>query len=229
MSFHEAIPDEARLNETQDQVVWMNNKGQHKQREVVGDRVYIRQQPPLPPKQPEILLLADQMLEGFQVPDKYFHINIMVGYSLQDFINDMRDSAFDHRYPYIMVFLGSLQLGRFDSRAVHRQVAEFMKIVDKVTPNSLVLFSGLVPRPVDFPKSKIPCENYTRVYSVATQDLAKKVWKCSTIPVFEEFINKKGLVEDPLQNFDDGLYLTNMGMRKLCAAWLRHLGYFPKK
>ena len=93
-----------------------------KQRHIIGDKVWIRKQPNSPPPSPHILLLSDQMVEGFQIPDRYIHPNIMVGYSIKDFTNDIRDSAIDLNYPYILVFLGSLQLSAFDSRDLHKQV-----------------------------------------------------------------------------------------------------------
>ena len=84
-------------------------------------------------------------MEGYPLPDKYIHPHIMVGYGLQDYINDIRDGALDLNFPYILIHLGALQLGKFDSRVVQKQVIEFMKLIVQITPKSLVIFSGLVP------------------------------------------------------------------------------------
>ena len=163
----------------------VNNKGRTAPCEVVGQKVLIRQQPPGPPEEPEILLLTDQMMEKFATDDKYIKALVMIGYGLQDFTNDIRDSAIDVKFPYVLVFLRTLQLAHFDSRRIHRQVTDFMTVLNQITPNTLVLFSGLVPRPVDHPSSKIRCENYTRAYQLATQELCRdRGWNCTTVAVF---------------------------------------------
>ena len=71
VSFKETIPDAARLPTENDKPLWVNHKGQVKARTVVGEKVFIRAQPPVPPKEQEILLLTDQMMEGYPEPDKY--------------------------------------------------------------------------------------------------------------------------------------------------------------
>ena len=116
VAFHDSIPSGAKL--PADDVLWVNHKGQVKKREVVGQCVWIRQQPPGLPSNPEILLITDQMMEGFQVPDKYIVPTIRVGYSLQDYTNDIKDSALDLNFPYILVYIRTLQLRMFDSRVV---------------------------------------------------------------------------------------------------------------
>ena len=228
VSFKENIPETARLLATEmNKPLW--DKGQVKPRNVVREKLFIRSQP-VPPKGQEILLLTDQMMEGYPLPDKYIQAQVMVGYTLQDYINDIQDIAFDLNYPYILVFLGALQLWEFELRKVHQQVIEFMKLVGCQSPNSMVIFSGLLPRTVDFHKSRITCKNYSRAYKVATHELVEtKGWSCSTVMVFTKFLDKQGLIEDPAKYFINDLYLLSLGIRKLRACWLRHLGYFPCK
>ena len=105
-----------------------------------------------------------------------------------------------------------------------------LPLVSIVSQNTLVVFSGLVPRPVDFPSSRMHCENYSRAYHLSAQDLCKKRgWNCASVSVFNEFLDKWGRILEPNIEFQDGLYLTVTGIRRLRSAWLRHLGYFPKK
>ena len=91
-SFHEGIPAAAKLT-TDEDVLWVNNRGDVKAREVVGNRVFLRQQPHAPPPVPQILLLTDQMMAKFQTPDKYIEAKIMPGYDLKDFTNDVKDDV----------------------------------------------------------------------------------------------------------------------------------------
>ena len=146
LSLHDSIPASAKMPE--DQVLWVNSRGEPKTRQVIGERVLIRQQPCGPPVQPEILLLSDQMMAEMPVPDKYFQVKIMPGYGLSDYINDISDSMIDLNFPYIIVFLGTMQLRIFDSQVVKQQVVELVRLVNQMTPNSLIVFSGLVPRTV---------------------------------------------------------------------------------
>ena len=87
----------------------MNNQGLQKTRprKVLGQKVLIRQQPPAPLPNLEVLLLSYQMLSQFVIPDKYFECKIMPGYILSDFANDAKDSLFDLHFPYVVVFLNS--------------------------------------------------------------------------------------------------------------------------
>ena len=39
----------------------------------------------------------------------------MFGYSIQDYTADVRDELIDLTYEYVIVFLGTMQLGLFDS------------------------------------------------------------------------------------------------------------------
>ena len=228
VSFHQNILGSAQI--PPDEVLWVNQKGETRPRKVVGDKVWIRQQPPGPPPEPEILVLTDQLLEKAQSNDKYIKTMVMIGYTLQDYTNDIRGSAIDVKFPYVLVFLGLLQLGAFDSRVVHKQVSEFVNIITQITPNSLIVFSGLVLRLLYFPSSKNRCENYSRAYQSATQELSSQhASNCTYVSVFREFLDKSGRILQPDTNFQDGIYLTQTGIRKLRSVWLRFLGYFPKK
>ena len=109
-NFHDSIPHSARLPD-QD-VLWVNSKGQTKQRQVIGDRILLRQQPAAPPPEPEILLFTDQVLIQFQTLDKYIKCVAMIGYTIKDFANDIRESMFDIKYKYVVVHMETLQLGQ---------------------------------------------------------------------------------------------------------------------
>ena len=161
MDFHQNIPAAAKLPED---IPWMNNKGQVKQRQVVGSRIMIRQQPAAPPPSPEVLLITDEVLTNFQQPDKYIKAYAMQGYTLQDYTNDIRYSMIEIKYPYIVVHLGTMQLGVFDPKKLNRVVTEFMKAINQISSNSLVVFSGLVPHPMDHPRSRANCLQYSQAY-----------------------------------------------------------------
>ena len=61
------------------------------------------------------------------------------------------------------------------------------------------------------------------------QELSRKnKWNCAYVSVFNEFI-MDGSIKASEDNFEEGLYLTKAGIRVLRTAWLRHLGFFPKK
>ena len=228
--FHDSIPAAARLPPDDDDVMWVNNKGEVKQRQVIGSRVLIRQQPAAPPSVPEILVLTDQMLKRFQRPDRYMKCICMSGYALKDFTNNIKDSMFDVSYPYIMIFLGSMQLGLYELKKLQKDVGEFAAIVTEVTPNTMMILSGLVPRPMDFEKSAPRCRTYSRSYQDITRQLCNtNGYNITAVSVFEEFLDENKRVKDVEANFEEGIYLTVAGIRLLRAAWLRFLGYFPKK
>ena len=226
--FYDAIPAAARILE-ENEVIWINNKGDKKQREVIGSRVLIRQQSAAPPLNPEILLLTDQM-KKFQAPDKYIKCISMVGYALKDDTNDIKDSMIDVKFPYVMVFLGSMQLGLYEHKRVQKDVMDFVSTMAQVTPNTMVIFSGLVPRPMDLERSAPRCGTYTRTYQdIARQLRTNKGWNVTAVSVFDNFMDQQKQVIKPTENFEENIYLSVSGIRVLRAAWLRFLGYFPKK
>ena len=229
MSFHENIPASAKLPCAQE-VLWVNQKGQSKPRQVVGDKVLLRQQPAAPPPEPEVLVLSDQMLAQFQNPDKYLRCHIMPGYTIKDYTNDIHDSMTEINFKYIIVFLGTMHVAMFQQKAVAKQITEFVKVVNEITPNTLIMFSGLVPRPLDHPESRMICHDYTRTYIKVTEELRmKNNWNCVALSVYDEFLNQQGDIDNPMDHFLEGLYLTKSGIHVLRAAWLRRLGYFPQK
>ena len=153
---------------------WVNQHGEEKvDRQVIGETVFVRQQPAQPPDRPQILILTDQMLEQFPQPDKYFKLCAMFGYTIRDYQCDIEDELIELTYPYIVIFLGSLQLGLFDSIKNYEQMASLMRVIHK-NPNSHVLVSGLVPRPLDFPQSRKRCENYNSSSRLIVQELRRK-------------------------------------------------------
>ena len=226
---HSLIPSSARLRTTG--VTWTNQHGhQLPDREVIGDRVLIRQQPAQPPRQPQILILTDQMLEKFLNEDKYFKCLAMFGYTLADYTRDVKDELIDLNFPYIIIFLGSMQLGLFESLAVYKQVSELLKAINQVNSNSHVLITGLVPQPMDYPKSRKTCENYNSSYRAITHELRRKFnYNVGFKDVFLEFLTLDGRIVNPKDNFVDDIFLSVTGARRLRAVWLRHLGFFPKK
>ena len=232
VSFHDSIPASAKLPCTsQSETVWVNNKGQVKDNRVVlGDRVLIRQQPVSPPPVPQILVLSDQMLSEFQSPDRYIVCTVMSGYTLKDYANDIRDSALDLNYPYIIIYLGTMQLGIFKSAATAKDLKELIVAISNFSPKSMIVVSGLVPRPLDYPRSAAVSQKMSKLYQNTVQELRDSHGKnCSFVSVFAEFLDDAGNIKNQPESFKDGLYLTMGGIRVLRAAWLRFLGYFPKK
>ena len=192
--------------------------------------MFLRQQPAALPPVPQVLVMSDQMLEDAQQGDKYLKVLAMVGYTSSNYTQDVRDGFVQVlQYPYIVVFLGTMQLGIFDSRQVQKQVFELMKAITEVNPCSHVVFSGLIPRPIDFHRSRMRCENYSRSYKVAVEEYRVKYgWNCGFLSVFKEFL-KDDKILDTSKYFIEDLYLSAEGIRILRAASLRHLGFFPKK
>ena len=227
--FHDSIPVAARIPSEHD-MVWANEKPQGKSRQVLGNRIMIRQQPAGPPQYPEILVLRDQMLKRFQSPDKYIKCISMSGYALKDFTNDIRDSMLDVNFPYIVVFLGSMQLGLYELKKVQKDITDFVAVITEISPNTMIVFSGLVPRPMDFERSAPRCRTYTKAYVDTAQQLRNhKGWNVTALSVFDQFLDEEKGVANTSVNYEDNVYLTVTGIRILRAAWLRFLGYFPKK
>ena len=137
---------------------------------MVGERVLVRQQPASPPPTPQVLVLTDQMMEDWKSQDKYLKVFPMVGYTMLNYAQDIRDGFVELQYPYIVVFLGTMQFVKFDSRQVQKDAHQLMEAINDVNPYSHVVFSGLVPRPLDFPQSRVRCENYSRSYQLAMEE-----------------------------------------------------------
>ena len=207
----ENIPVAARMLEPA-QPLWTNNRGQVQQRQVVGDKVLIRQQPAAPPASPEILLLSDQMLSNFQHNDKYMKCLSMVGYTLKDYANGIKDQMIDVNYLYVLCFIGIMQLGLFDPKVVQKQAAELVKVINHITPNTMVVFSGLIPRPLDHQRSRVRCQNYSKMYVNMAEELRKKGYNCVAIPVFHEFLDGQGNIVNMEHYFVDNIFLSPTGI-----------------
>ena len=95
---------------------------------------------------------------------------------------------------------------------------------------SHVVFSGLIPRPMDYPASRKLCESYNSSMRIGTQEMVRKHgWNVSYTGSFYEFLELNGCIKDSKQNFVDDIFLSETGYRLLHASWLRQLGFFPKK
>ena len=148
-------------------------------------------------------------------------VHAMTGYALHNYTQDVRDGFLDLQFPYIIVMLGTMQIALFDAKKVHREVFDFLKALNERNKNSHVLFSGLVPRPIDYPRSRVRCENYSRAYQLAVEDNRRKHgWNCSFIDVQLEFLTKDDKIKDQRKYFMDDLFLSVDGVQLLRACWL---------
>ena len=226
------IPEMARLPCRQDDdAPWINNWDDVlPERQVIGDKVLIRQQLGTPQSALQILLLSDQMMQEFQSPDKYINCTLMMGYTIHNFMQDIIDGLIEVNYEYVILYMGTLQLARFEAKQLHQDVEDFAQAVHHRSPNTHLVLSGMVPCPVDFPRSDVRCSNFNRALQLAADRLRKeRGYNCSAVMVYNEFLNKEYAIKEPTKNFTDELYLTVHGIRILRAAWLRHLGFFPRK
>ena len=82
---------------------------------MIGETVLVRQQPASPPPNPQVLVLADHMAERCSPSDKYLKVTAMVGYTLRNYTQDIRDGFIGMQFPYVVVFMGTMQLGVFDA------------------------------------------------------------------------------------------------------------------
>ena len=119
-------------------------------------------------------------------------------------LENIRDELIDLNFPYIVMFLGTMQMTAFDSREVHKQVKEIMLEITRASPNSMVLFAGLVPCPIDHPRSRVRCENYSRSFDLSTEELCRtKGYNCNYISVYIEFLDQEGNIRKSTLNFQD--------------------------
>ena len=110
-----------------------------------GEQMLIQQQPAGPPQSPEILLLTDEMLSGFKSPDRYIKCMAMFGYSMHNYYQDITDDLIDVSYPYILIFLGTMQLGVFHPQDLDQQVHKLVQAIVGSSQNLLIIFCGVVP------------------------------------------------------------------------------------
>ena len=154
----------------------------------------------------------------------------MTGYSMANYTSDIEMELIDLNYEYILIFLGTMQLGVFDARKNAREVYELVRAVNQFNKNSMITFTWLVPRPMDYPRSRCRSENFNRSLELATDDIQKKQgWNCNSMDVYRLFLNDKENIKEPRKNFVDELYLSEARICVLRAAWLRKFGFFPKK
>ena len=65
---------------------------------------------------------------------------------------------------------------------------------------------------------------------MASKELTRKYgWNIGYVGTYLEFLTLAGHIKDEKSNFVYGIFLSESGIRVLRAAWLRHLGFFPKK
>ena len=154
------LPVAARIPCEDLQNTWVNNKGQVRSRTVMGERVYLRQQQAGPPPEQQVLVLSDQILTRFPTPDKYIKCLSMVGYDLKAYTSDLELELIDVNFPYIIIFLGTMQLGEFDAIKQKELIRNLVSAIRVFNENAHVVFSSLVPRPVDYPHSCKVSENF---------------------------------------------------------------------
>ena len=183
-----------------------------------------------PPPTPQVLVLSNEMFESFKAPDKYLSVYSMVGYDLLQYTLDIQEGLIDvSMFPYIIVFLSTMQLERLESRVVNKEITDFVETVASVNAAALVIISGLVPRPMDWPRSKLKTENLSRAYQKVVEGLQKKGLNVQFISVFQQFLSSEGVLTNVHANFIEQLYLSPQGIRIIRAHWLRYLGFFPPK
>ena len=225
------IPFAARIpaDESQCNTLWVNQHRQKMHRQVVGSRVLIRQQPAAPPQSPEVLLLTDEMMANLPKPDKYMQCHVMYGYTFRNFFQDVADDLIDVNFSYIVIYLGTMQLGVFEVQKLHEDVSGLAAEITKNSLNSMMVFCGVVPRPMDHSRSRNRCVMFNKaLQDVVTELRQQQCMNCVCLDVYSEFLDRKGqvLVDN---NFQDDLFLSEAGARMLRTMWLRYLGFFPKK
>ena len=123
-----------------------------------------------------------------------------------------------------------MQLGVFEKYKFTRDVNQLLTAITEVNPNAHVIFSGLVPRPVDDVRSR---NRVHQMSSIMVQEVNRcrgvDNWNCGFVNIMDEFLDEFGEIKEVEHNFVDRLYLSTDGTRVARAAWLRHLGFFPKK
>ena len=113
-------------------------------------------------------------------------------------------------------------VGVYEHRAL-----QLMRNIYQASPNSLVAFTSLVPRPMDHSRSMKMCQNFGRSLETTVQDMrANRSWNCNYINIYDEFLDNEGGIKDIKDVFVEELYLLPMGICQLRAKWLRHFGFF---
>ena len=209
----------------QEQTLRVNNKGDtYPHREVVGQKVYIRQQPAALPPQPQVQVLTDQVFQAVNRPDKYSSYMIMMGYSMDTYTKDVMDGFVNLEFPYVIVFLGTMQIGVFEPIRFASEVDGLINAITEVNPNCHVVFSGLAPRPVDDVRSRDRLNRMTSVLAKQVEQARKqRGCNCGFVNIMDNLLDEAGAIKQPQVNFTEQLYLSTSGTRIIRAAWLRHL------
>ena len=228
--YPQSVPFVAQLLVDTQQSWDATRAGPRPSRQVVGDKVVITQEVATCLSSPQVLVLTDQLMEAVAHPDRYLHVLVMVGYSFTDYLRDLQDELIDLNFKHIMFFLGSMQLGVLDYKMIQHQVHDLMTVIRQQAKDVTVTFFGLVPCPIDYPRSQQKCQSVTKSFFAVTDEFRDtKGWKCYAVDVFDEFLEADLLIKNVNDNFIDDIYLSPSGIRILHAAWLRYLGYFPAK
>ena len=197
---------------------------------VADSRVQVREQYENPPAKPTVLVLLDEMMESFHPPDRYMQCYAMVGYDMIQYAADIREGMIDiSSYSYIIVFLGNMSLDGFDSRRCHKEISDLVEAITAVNVECYILISGLVPRPVDWPRSRLKAQNYSRALQLAAESLHKSGYNTAFVQVFNLFLSKDLQLCNVHINYVEQMYLSGQGIRIVRAQWLCHLGFFPPK
>ena len=174
-------------------------------------KVVIRQQPAAPPVMPQILVLSDQMLSNFQHPDKYIKCLAMSGYSMRNYVSDVQDQLIDLNYEHVVIYLGTMQLGVFDAQLLCKDVIDLMQAIRQFNDNAMVTFVGIVPRPMDYQRSKVRCATFNKTLLMVTEEIRKKRnWNVGMLDVLQEFLDRAGGIRNE-QFYVDQLYLSVAG------------------
>ena len=182
-----------------------------------------------PPPFPEVLVLSDRMMEHFQCPDKYITCISKTHHTIREYCQDIAMGTVYLNYKYIVLFVGTLHLGVIDPDTTLADTKWFIQEVSAQNPAALMCISAVVPRPMDYPASRDSSDEFNRALWTAVDDMKKRGHNVCFIPSYNEFLDENQNVIEPITNFVEGLFLSKAGTRFIRAAWLRFLGYFPKK
>ena len=183
-----------------------------------------------PPESPQILVLSDDMMAHFKRPDKYMKCFAMFGYDWNQYTRDVEEDLIDVDLPYCILYLDTMQLGVYNARKTHTEMGNLIQAIVKRNSHVTILVSGIIPRPVDHKVSQRPCESANTSMRLIVQDIAEKFKvNLKYIDVYLEYLNLDGTIKRVKDNFREDIYLTEIGIRIIRAAWLRELGFFPKK
>ena len=74
----------------------------------------------------------------------------MIGYDVASFARDIEDGLIEVSFPYIIVCVGSLNVKSYQVDVLHASMKRLVEAVNTVSENSLVIFSGVIPRPLEY-------------------------------------------------------------------------------